>query len=232
MISYPGQPPIAILYEDNHLIAVDKPAGLLSQADHSGDQDLLTITKAYLAEKYHKKGNVFLGLVHRLDRPVSGVMLMARTSKAASRLSDQIRRHQWKKIYLAVCEGVVNKQETLKHFLVKNEATNQSAVVKAGTNGAKQAELNYERLAVSEDRSLVRIVLKTGRAHQIRVQMAHIGHPLVNDFKYGETLKNQKPADIALRAHALTILHPTKKEPLEIVAAMPEHSIWRSFGTS
>ena len=228
MIRYPGHAPIPILYEDNHLIAVDKPAGLLSQKDHSMDADILTLTKAYLAEKYDKKGNVYLGLVHRLDRPVSGVMLMARTSKAASRLSEQIRSHQWKKMYLAICEGVIDQQANLKHYLLKHASTNQSKVVSASTKGAKQAELGYKRLSTDGKRSLVKVELKTGRAHQIRVQFAHIGHPLLNDAKYGGKAKQLK-GDIALRAHALTVIHPTKKEPLCIEASIPSNSLWSTL---
>lgn len=179
---------LKVFYEDNHIIVVEKPNNIPSQADKTGDEDILSIVKSYLKEKYNKPGEVYLGLIHRLDRPTGGVMVFARTSKAAARLSEQIRNKQICKKYLATCDGKLEKQQgTFRDFLVKNEKTNQSRVVPEGTKHAKEAILDYEVVKYQEktNLSVVKINLHTGRHHQIRVQFASRGHSLYGDQKYG-----------------------------------------------
>lgn len=179
---------LKILYEDNHIIVVQKPNNVPSQADKTGDIDMLNIVKSYIKEKYHKPGDVYLGLVHRLDRPTGGVMVFARTSKAASRLSEQIRTKQMQKKYLATCDGKLEKEKDTWHdFLRKTERTNTSEVVPEGTKNAKEASLDYEVVKYNEktDLSIVKVNLHTGRHHQIRVQFASRGHSLYGDQKYG-----------------------------------------------
>lgn len=197
-----------ILYEDNHIIVVVKEANIPVQEDASKDKDLLTILKEYVKEKYNKPGNVYLGLVHRLDRPVSGILVFARTSKAASRLSEEVRTHKIEKRYLAVVHGILEKKEgTLVDYLKKTE--NGTTIV---SENGKEARLDYRVLEENkhENLSLVEINLHTGRHHQIRVQFAHIGHPLYGDQRYGYQDKKQ----IALHAYYLRFVHPTKKESM------------------
>ena len=204
---------LKVIYEDNQIIVVEKKPNVPSQADKTGDLDLLTMVKEYIKEKYNKPGDVYLGLVHRLDRPTGGVMVFARTSKAASRLSNSIREKQMKKTYLAVVDGILEKTEgTLEDYLYKDERHNISKVVKPEKKNAKLAKLDYKVLKVSEKNklSLVEIKLHTGRHHQIRVQFANIGHSLFGDQKYGTRGKRKQ---IALWAYKLTLIHPvTKKE--------------------
>ncbi|MDF2700396.1 MAG: pseudouridine synthase [Haloplasmataceae bacterium] len=208
-----------VLYEDNHIIVVIKPVGVLSQADETNDIDMLTIIKQYLKEKYQKPGNVFLGLVHRLDRMVSGVMVFAKTSKAASRISEEIRTHNFQKNYLAVVHGKTCTNETLINYLLKDEKTNTVSVVNKDINNAKMAELSYQLIDFKNELSLVKIDLKTGRPHQIRVQMSHINHPLYGDKKYGV---NNDRENIALFAYKLAFNHPVSKE-LMVYEAKPEY---------
>ena len=177
-----------VIYEDNHIIVVEKPVNVPSQADKTGDVDMLTLVKDYIKEKYNKPGEVYLGLVHRLDRPVGGVMVFARTSKAASRLSEEVRIKQFKKKYLVIADGKFEKNKgTLENYLLKNERLNTSKVVEKDTKGSKLASLDYEVLKYNEeiDLSLVKVNLHTGRHHQIRVQFANIGHSICGDQKYG-----------------------------------------------
>lgn len=175
--------PLEVLYEDNHLIAVLKPAGLLTQGDESGAPNLLDQVKDYLRDKYQKPGNIFLGLLHRLDRPVSGIVLLAKTSKGAARVSEQIRNRTFKKIYQAEVEGEIKpKRAELKNFLIKDEEERKAKVV---TTGGDEAILKYEVLKSEGDYTWLKIELVTGRFHQIRAQLAHIGHPIVGDKKYG-----------------------------------------------
>ena len=177
-----------ILYEDNHIIVVEKPINILSQSDITNDIDMLTILKKYIKKKYHKPGNVYLGLVHRLDRPVGGVVVFAKTSKAASRLSEQVREKELKKKYLIIADGKFkNKKGQLRDYLLKNERLNTSKVVMEETKNSKLAELDYEVLKYNEeiDLSLVKVNLHTGRHHQIRVQFANAGHSICGDQKYG-----------------------------------------------
>ena len=210
-----GKVMINIIYEDNHLLVVEKPINVPVQADKSGDEDLLTMLKKYLKEKYNKPGDVYLGLVHRLDRPVGGVMVFAKTSKAASRLSKQVQKHEFKKIYMAVIEGKVSESGTFKDKLKKDEKTNITRVSEDG----KEAELSYNLIGFVNNLSLVRISLKTGRSHQIRVQFASRKIPLYGDQKYNpNAVKDQ----IALFASKLECKHPITKEVMSFELPLPE----------
>lgn len=212
---------LKILYEDNHIIVVVKPAGIPVQQDKTSDLDMLTIIKAYLKEKYNKPGNVYLGLVHRLDRMVGGVMVFAKTSKAASRISEYIRQKNVKKRYLAIVNGkmdITGEKIELRNYLIKNERLNMSRVVDKSVKGSKESILEYKVLKTfkynNKDYSLVDIDLHTGRHHQIRVQFANIGHPLYGDIKYGNKI-NKVGQNLALFSYYLSFFHPTKDEYLE-----------------
>lgn len=203
-----------VLFVDNHLLVVNKPAGALVQADRTGDPDLLTAGKAYLKETYDKPGNVFLGLVHRLDRPASGVMVFARTSKGAARLSEQFRHRNVEKRYLAVVEGLIEGAGIERNRIIAEDAT----VRMARTGDGKIAELQWRAIA-SEDRlTLVDVQLKTGRKHQIRVQLSALGHPILGDFRYGAT-RELDGKNLALHCYRLGFQHPTRKERLFFQAA-------------
>ena len=205
---------LKILYEDNHIIVVEKPPNVPSQVDKTTDEDMITIIKKYIKEKYNKPGNVYLGLVHRLDRPVGGVMVFAKTSKAASRLSEQVRNKTFKKEYLAIVDGKLDvKSGTLEDYLVKNERNNLSKVTNKETKNAKYAKLDYEVLKYSKEinLSVLRILLHTGRHHQIRVQLANMGHSICGDQKYGTRGRGKQ---ISLWAYKLTIEHPITKESM------------------
>ncbi len=213
-----------ILYEDNHLIAVFKPAGMLVQGDETGDECLMDEVKKYLKETYHKPGNVFLGLLHRLDRPVSGIVLFAKTSKGASRLSEQFRNHEVKKIYQALVEGELKKsEETLVNFLIKDEGKNKVKVFDTNVGGSLRAELSYKTISRDGKNTLVEIELKTGRPHQIRAQFAHSGHPLVGDVKYGASAALPDKS-IALCAVRLMFKLATSEE-LKTVEVEPDFKI-------
>ena len=218
---------LEILYEDNHIIVVVKPNNILSQSDNTNDIDMLTIVKKYIKEKYNKPGNVYLGLVHRLDRPVSGIMVFAKTSKAASRLSDQVRTHTFKKSYIAIVhdDGSLKNEDTLIDYIYKDNDNNS---VIADEKKGKYSELNYKVIEHNQDQNLtlVDIDLKTGRHHQIRVQFSSRKHPLFGDKRYGVQDKNQ----IALHAYKLEFLHPVTKEKMVFVSK-PEksRSKWSSF---
>ena len=210
-----------VIYEDNHIIVVEKPVNIPSQGDKTGDVDMLTLVKQYIKEKYNKPGEVYLGLVHRLDRPVGGVMVFARTSKAAARLSEQVREKQFKKKYLVIADGKFEEQKgTLQDYLLKNERLNTSKVVPEGTKNSKLAILDYEVLAYNEeiDLSLVKINLHTGRHHQIRVQLSNAGHSICGDQKYGTRGRGKQ---ICLWAYELTIFHPITKEEM-VFKVLPE----------
>lgn len=203
---------IPILFEDNHLLVVDKPAGIPVQADGKSHDDLLSRLKAYIKGTRNKPGDVWLGLVHRLDQPVSGVMVFARTSKAASRLSEQIRTHQMKKSYRATLTGRLDAHEgTLRHYLWKDEKTNTVKVYDKPGRDAKESMLRYRVVAEVKGDSIVDIELVTGRPHQIRAQFAHIGHPLRGDGKYGKS----DGTDLALRAVRIGLFHPVTREWME-----------------
>lgn len=205
---------LKVIFEDNHIIVVEKKPNIPSQSDKTGDIDMLTIVKQYIKEKYNKPGNVYLGLVHRLDRPVGGVMIFAKTSKAASRLSNQVREKIFKKKYLAVVDGYFKEKEgSLEDYLYKDERNNISRVVNKEKKNSKLAKLDYKELVYNEvkDLSLLEINLHTGRHHQIRVQLANAGHSIFGDQKYG---KRGQGKQIALWAYELTIEHPITKEEI------------------
>lgn len=214
---------IKILYEDNHLLVVEKPVNIPVQADISGDDNLLDMLKTYLKEKYNKKGNVYLGLVHRLDRPVGGVMVFAKTSKAASRLSSQVKNHELKKQYHAIICGNINEKGNFIDKLLKNEKEN---IVSVNPNG-KEARLSYEKVGLKDNLSLVKINLETGRSHQIRVQFSYHGYPLYGDQKYNR--KSKKGEQISLWATKLTIKHPITKEELSFESKFPNEYPWNIF---
>ena len=217
---------LKVLYEDNHIIVVRKDPNIPSQADKTEDLDMLTIIKDYLKEKYNKPGNVYLGLVHRLDRPVGGVMVFAKTSKAASRLSNQVREKTFKKKYLAVVDGKFDRENgILEDYLYKDERNNISKVVKPEKKNAKLAKLDYKVLAYNEvkDLSLVKVNLHTGRHHQIRVQLSNAGHSIFGDQKYGTRGKGKQ---IALWAYELTIQHPVSKEEMTFKCLPESNGTW------
>lgn len=221
-----GAVSMRILYEDNHLLAVEKPVNVPTQEDASGDPDMLTLLKEDLKERYQKPGNVYLGLVHRLDRPVGGAMIFAKTSKAASRLSEAVRSRQFEKVYLAVVHGIPDaKQGRLTDYLLKDERTNTVSVVPKGTPGSKEAILDYRVLGTAQGLSLVRVELHTGRSHQIRVQFSHLGCPLYGDQKYGAD-KNKPGQQISLWSSYIGVPHPTSKEPIELNSTPPEQFPW------
>lgn len=212
---------LQVLYEDNHIIVVVKPVNVLSQSDITGDVDMLTIIKNYLKEKYQKPGNVYLGLIHRLDRPVGGVMVFAKTSKAASRLSEQVRNKDFKKNYCAIVHGyLTNKKGTLKDTIEKLD----NKKVLLNTKNGKEAILNYTVLKEYDNLSLVDISLITGRYHQIRLQFSSRNHPLYGDTLYGEDINKQ----IALYSYKLSFLHPITKERLTF-ENYPKTGIWTKF---
>lgn len=216
---------IRVLYEDNHVLCVVKPPNVPVQADSSHDEDLLTMLKKYLKEKYHKPGNVYLGLVHRLDRPVGGVMVFAKTSKAASRLSESIRTNQLHKEYLAVVEGTFStKKGTYTDYLIKDHQKNMVRVTDAGKG--KKCVLHYDVIQERKGMTLVHILLETGRSHQIRVQFSSHGHPLVHDQRYNP---HPSKGQIALFAYRLTFPHPTRKEPVTVTALPERKDPWNLF---
>ena len=220
---------VKVIYEDNHLLVVEKSVNILSQGDDTNDKDMVNLLKNYVKEKYNKPGNVFFGLVHRLDRPVGGVMVFAKTSKAASRLSEQVRNKSFKKTYRAVIHGTMNKKEdTLKDYLYKNKKTNMVSVVNKNHKEAKNAELDYETLQSKNNFSLVQIDLKTGRPHQIRVQFASRKHPLFGDQRYGQDV-NKVGQQIALWSYKIEITHPTTKEKMEFICEPPKEYPWDLF---
>lgn len=221
---------LTVLYEDNHVIVVLKPQGIPSQADNSGDEDMLTVVKEYIREKYRKPGNVYLGLVHRLDRPTGGVMVFARTSKAAARLSEQIKEGTVEKRYLAVLSAKPNeKKASLTHYLVKDQANNIAKVVPMTTDGAKKAVLEYNVIEDNDDNGLylADVRLYTGRGHQIRVQMSTIGAPLYGDVKYGG--RTAAYGNLALWAYELSFRHPTTDKTMRFRVFPPDTKPWSLF---
>lgn len=214
-----------VLFEDNHCLVIEKPINVPMQADDSEDMDVVRLAKNYLKEKYDKPGNVYCGLVHRLDRPVGGVVVLAKTSKAAARLSDSVRKHELQKTYLAVVVGSVPKQKVLEDYLIKDEKTNRSHVTSA--NQGKLAQLSFKVIQQHNDLSLLEIQLKTGRSHQIRVQFASRNCPLWGDQRYNKNaIVGQQ---IALWATTLSFPHPTTKEVLTFVSPLPSTKPWNLF---
>ncbi len=210
-----------VIYEDNHIIVVEKMPNIPSQSDKTEDIDMLTMVKQYIKEKYNKPGNVYVGLIHRLDRPVGGIMVFAKTSKAAGRLSEQVRNKEFGKEYLAVVDGKLEDEKgILQDYLYKDERNNISKVVSKEKKNSKFAELEYEVVKYNEIKnlSLLKIKLHTGRHHQIRVQLSHFGHSIYGDQKYGTRGEGKQ---IALWAYKLKILHPITKEEM-VFECLPE----------
>lgn len=219
---------IEVLFEDNHLIAVNKPAGELVQSDQTGDKTLADRVKDYIGRKYHKPGAVFLGTIHRIDRPVSGVVLFARTSKALERMNEQFRSRHIKKMYLAIIEGKpIERSGTLIHWLKKNEAQNRVTIFKKETDGAQRCELSFSMLKTREGFSLAEVYPVTGRPHQIRAQLSAIGCPIRGDLKYGASEGFDQ--SIALHARQLSFVHPVTKASVTIQAPIPKNLIWQPF---
>ena len=226
-----------ILFEDNHILVAVKPAGILSQADKTGKPDMLTLLKDYIREKYGKPGNIYLGLVHRLDRPVSGIMVFARTGKSASRISEQIRAGRMVKRYRAVVDGNLSYETgKMTHWISKDESKNQVTVSADEpadlSHNAKRADLSFKRIACGyyrEDRnfplSLVEIDLLTGRSHQIRAQMSFAGFPLLGDRKYGRQHCDYR-GDICLESFYLSFMHPVKRERMEFFLPLGDREPW------
>lgn len=221
--------PIEVLYEDNHLIAINKRPGEISQGDKTNDEPLVEIVKNYIREKYNKPGNVYTGLLHRIDRPVSGILLFAKTSKAGERMSKIIRDREFKKTYWAVVKNQPPKtSDTIVHHLLKNEKMNKSFVQTTPRHDSKEAKLTYGIIASIDRYHLLEVNPETGRHHQIRAQLAAIGSPIKGDIKYGFDRTN-KDASIHLHARKLVFNHPIKNEPVTIIAPPPVDPVWNAF---
>ena len=219
-----------VLYEDNQIIVVLKPQNIPTQSDVSGSEDMLSLVKKYVKEKYQKEGEAFIGLVHRLDRPTGGVMVLARNSKSAKRLTEQFKNHTTEKIYYAVTTKVEReKSKTLVNYLEKNEKENIVKVVPMLSSGAKKAELTYRELENNGQMSLLEVKILTGRSHQIRVQLSTLGYPLYGDGKYGKN-KDVATKNLGLWAGKLSFIHPTTKEKLVFMACPDtEKEPWKNF---
>ena len=221
---------MTVLYEDNHIIAVNKTCSEIVQGDKTGDTPLSEIVKAYIKEIYNKPGEVFLGVTHRLDRPTSGVVLFARTSKALARLNAMFQSHeQIQKTYWAIVQGCPKQAEgRLENWLIRNEAQNKSYIAKPNANNAKKVILSYRTLVRGENYTLLEVNLETGRHHQIRCQLAAIGCPIKGDLKYGAKRSNPD-GGISLHARQIAFIHPVSKQPLCITAPVPNDSLWQQF---
>ena len=222
---------LEVLYEDNHIIAINKPNNMLVQPDTTGDASLEELVKQYIKEKYNKPGDVFLGVPHRLDRPVSGVILFARTSKALTRLNEMFKTKQMQKIYWAIVKNQPQLETALlRHFIVRNTKTNKSSAHAKEVPNSKEAQLSYRSIARSNNYSLLEVQLHTGRHHQIRCQLAAIGSPIKGDLKYGFARSNEG-GGISLHARSVEFMHPVTKEPVRIEAPVPQgDNLWRAFG--
>ena len=219
---------LQVLFEDNHIIIINKRCGDIIQGDKTGDTPLSDIIKEYLKEKYKKPGNVFLGTVHRLDRPTSGIVIYAKTSKALERLNKMFRDKKVFKTYWAIVRGQLNnKQNSLTNYLKKNQKLNKSFVAKKEIAGSKKAVLHYCLLKKLHNYSLLEINLETGRHHQIRAQLSHINHPIKGDLKYGDKRSNGD-GGISLHARKIEFIHPVSKENIKIIAPPPNSHIWKS----
>ena len=220
---------LKVIFEDNHILAVEKPCNVPTQGDETGDMDLLSMCKEYIKEKYNKPGNVYCGLVHRLDRPVGGIVVFAKTSKSASRLSESVRSKDFKKEYLAVVydkNNALDDKGYFEDYMIKNEALNKSMVCSKQKSGAKLAKLYYEVIDKYNDLKLVKIDLQTGRHHQIRVQFSSRGFPLYGDQKYGSGPKGEQ---IALWAYRVNFKHPTKDEVVSLEDKPKSVGVWKNF---
>ena len=224
---------MTVLYEDNHIIAVNKTCNEIVQGDKTGDTPLSEIVKAYIKAQYNKPGEVFLGVTHRLDRPTSGVVLFARTSKALTRLNEMFKSHeQIKKTYWAIVQGCPKVPEArLENWLIRNEAQNKSYIAKPHVNNAKQAILEYKTLVRGENYTLLEVNLETGRHHQIRCQLAAIGCPVKGDLKYGAKRSNPD-GGICLHARKIEFIHPVSKIQLCITAPVPNDGLWQQLAAS
>ena len=220
---------MTVVYEDNHIIVVNKTASEIVQADKTGDTPLSETVKQYLKEKYQKPGNVFLGVTHRLDRPVSGLVIFAKTSKALTRLNEMFRAGEVKKTYWAVVKNAPQEPEgELVHFLVRNEKQNKSYAYDKEVPNSKKAVLDYCLIGRSENYYLLEVDLKTGRHHQIRCQLAKMGCPIKGDLKYGSPRSNPD-GSICLHARRVRFVHPVSKELIELKAPLPEGNLWKGF---
>ena len=218
-----------ILYEDNHILIINKNVGQLVQGDKTGDKSLLELLKSFIKERDQKPGNVFLGLVHRIDRPTSGLVIYAKTSKALSRLTQMVKNREIKKTYWAIVpKEIIPQSQTLTHYLKKNEKNNKAIVYNKETDGAKKAILNYQIIKTLDNYMLLEIDLQTGRHHQIRAQLSKIGVPIKGDLKYGAPRSNPD-GGISLHARSLEFIHPVSKEQINITAPTPEKdNLWKS----
>ena len=220
---------MTVVYEDNHIIVVNKTASEIVQADKTGDTPLSETVKQYLKEKYQKPGNVFLGVTHRLDRPVSGLVIFAKTSKALTRLNEMFRAGEVKKTYWAVVKNAPKESEgELVHFLVRNEKQNKSYAYDKEVPNSKKAVLDYRLIGRSENYYLLEVDLKTGRHHQIRCQLAKMGCPIKGYLKYGSPRSNPD-GSICLHARRVRFVHPVSKELIELKAPLPEGNLWKGF---
>lgn len=222
--------PLDILYEDNHIIAVNKRSGDIVQGDETGDTPLSDLVKAYIKEKYQKPGEVFLGVVHRIDRPVSGIVLFARTSKSLSRLNELFKTKEITKTYWAVVKKKpVSDSGTLTHYHLKDEKTRKARLFDKEVAHSRKCVLHYRWLASSDHYHLLEVQLETGRFHQIRAQLAKIGSPIKGDVKYGFERPNENTRSIHLHARKISFIHPVKNEPIELTAPVPDEKIWQFF---
>lgn len=222
---------MTVLYEDNHIIIVNKSSSEIVQGDKTGDKPLSEIVKEWLKEKYDKPGNVFCGVTHRLDRPVSGIVVFAKTSKALSRLNEMFKTKEVKKTYWAVVKNMPQEEESeLRHFLVKNEKQNKSYAYDVEKPNSKLAILNYRLIARSDNYNLLEVDLQTGRHHQIRCQLAKMGCPIKGDLKYGDNRSNAD-GSIGLHARTIAFTHPVSKELIEVTAPVPDDKLWKHFET-
>ena len=220
---------MTVVYEDNHIIVVNKTASEIVQADKTGDTPLSETVKQYLKEKYQKPGNVFIGVTHRLDRPVSGLVIFAKTSKALTRLNEMFRTNAVKKTYWAVVKNAPKEPEgELVHFLVRNEKQNKSYAYEKEVPNSKKAVLDYRLIARSDHYYLLEVDLKTGRHHQIRCQLAKMGFPIKGDLKYGAQRSNPD-GSICLHARRVRFVHPVSKELIELEAPLPPGNLWKGF---
>lgn len=223
---------MTVVYEDNHIIIVNKTASEIVQGDKTGDVPLSETVKQYLKEKYHKPGNVFIGVTHRLDRPVSGLVVFAKTSKALSRLNEMFKNSEVKKTYWTIVKQTPAETEgELVNYLVRNEKQNKSYAYDTEKPGSKKAILHYRLIARSDNYSLLEVDLKTGRHHQIRCQLAKMGCPIKGDLKYGFPRSNPD-GSICLHARRVRFVHPVSKELIDVVAPVPSDNLWRSLASS
>lgn len=223
---------MTVLYEDNHIIIINKLPGEIVQGDKTGDKPLSEIVKDYLKDKYNKPGNVFCGVTHRLDRPTSGVVIFAKTSKALSRLNEMFRKDSIDKVYWAIVKNRPSKiEDKLVHYLIKDEKKNKSSAFNTEKPNTKKAVMHFKLISTSQNYSLLEVNLETGRHHQIRCQLAKIGSPIKGDLKYGAERSNPD-GSISLHARSISFIHPVSKVKIEVTAPVPMDNLWKSFEES